>query len=73
MDLGGNFFGRYLRLSIESEYPPQGFTFGYVTVGEVVVRAASAAAVDKPTLAVVREANGDVRVNFTAPLSPPPT
>jgi hypothetical protein len=70
LDLGAERPGRYVRLSIESEYPVLPTeTFGYVTIGEVVVRAAPAETLSPiPTVAIARESNGDITVKFTGTL-----
>jgi hypothetical protein len=66
LDLGAEHAGRYVRLSIESEYPAlPTVTFGYVTIGEVVVRAAPAG---RPTVAITRELNGDITIKYTGTL-----
>ena len=70
LDLGAEHAGRYVRLSIESEYPAlPTVTFGYVTIGEVVVRAAPAETSSLiPTVTIVRESNGDITIKFTGTL-----
>ncbi|MEO8425775.1 MAG: hypothetical protein ABI651_01555, partial [Verrucomicrobiota bacterium] len=64
LDLGTEHPGRYVRLSIESEFPTnfQNLVFGYVTIGEVVVRAAPPGG---PTVSIDRESNGDIAIKFT--------
>jgi hypothetical protein len=66
LDLGAEYPGRYVRLAVESEYPAlPTVTFGYVTIGEVVVRAAPAG---RPTVSIARELNGDITITFTGTL-----
>jgi hypothetical protein len=66
LDLGGEHAGRYVRLSINSEFPAiRNGTFGYVTIGEVVVRAAPGG---RPTVGIARELNGDITIQFTGTL-----
>jgi hypothetical protein len=66
MDFGMELQGRYVRLEILSEYPATlGGSFGYVTIGEVVLRAA---AVGQSPMAIRSETNGDVTITFTGVL-----
>jgi hypothetical protein len=62
LDFGAEYEGRYVRLSVTSEYPvtPRD-SFGYVIVGEFVVRAAP---VDQPKLRIFAASNGDVTLTF---------
>lgn len=70
LDLGAGHRGRHVRLAIESEYPAvPNVTYGYATLGEVVVRATPDAA---PTLEIGRESNGDITVRFTGVLQSAP-
>lgn len=58
--------GRFVRIRIQSEFTfSPGDNFGYATIGEVAMAVGSSA---QPTLGITREANGDVRVNFTGTL-----
>jgi hypothetical protein len=58
--------GRFVRIRILSEHTlSPGDEFGSASIGEVVMAVGSSS---QPTLAVTREPNGDVRVNFTGTL-----
>jgi hypothetical protein len=67
LDLGAEYTGQYVRLDITSEYPANlNPLFGYVTIGEVVTRAAPAISV--PLLSIRIEANGDTTLSFSGVL-----
>lgn len=58
--------GRFVRLRILSEHTfSPGDEFGSASIGEVVMAVGSSS---QPTVAITRESNGDVRVNFTGTL-----
>mgnify|MGYP000844807019 CR=1 FL=1 len=58
--------GRFVRIRILSEHTlSPGDEFGSASIGEVVVGVGGGS---QPTLGITREANGDVRVNFTGTL-----
>ena len=64
LDFGAEYVARYVRLAVQSEFPATPTSsFGYVTIGEFVVRAAPVGAV-QPTLALRLESNGDVTLTF---------
>ncbi len=66
LSLPGAPTGRFVRIRILSEHTfSPGDTFGSASIGEVVMAVGSSS---QPTLAITREANGDVRVNFTGTL-----
>ena len=63
LDLGTERSGRYVRLGIESEYPAlPNVAYGYVTIGEVVMRATSPAL---PTVEALMASNGGITIKFT--------
>jgi hypothetical protein len=67
LDLGAEFTGHYVRLEVLSEYPANlNPLFGYVTIGEVVMRAAPA--VSQPSLSIHAELNGDTTLTFSGVL-----
>src|SRR5262249_26272732 len=67
LDLTGDFTGRYVRFQILSEYPASlNPLFGYVTIGEVVTRAAPA--VSRPLLSIRIETNGEATLTFSGVL-----
>ncbi|MFO1489269.1 MAG: hypothetical protein U1F65_12410 [Verrucomicrobiota bacterium] len=68
VSFGSTFSGRYVRVLVDSIYPIQGFTFGYVLVGEVVASVSAGGAPPPPSLSIARETNGNVTVTFTGTL-----
>lgn len=68
LDLGPGSPARMLRLDIAEEFPAlPNVTYGYATVGEVVVRAAPIPVIS-PILAIAHEFSGDITVRFTGTL-----
>ena len=59
--------GRFVRLDINGIYPFQGFSFGTVSVGEVVVSAVPVGA-PPPVVSLSLNPNGDVTLTFTGTL-----
>jgi hypothetical protein len=67
LDLGAEYTGQYVRLEVSSEFPANlNPLFGYVTIGEVVTRAAPAVSVSPLSIQV--EANGDATLTFSGVL-----